>query len=411
MSFNTIFLLVVSWKILIILIPIIGTFIGINFAVENSTNIKSEIDANVTVVKKINSGVIAEYNNSKIYFKAYDNFAVDDVVHVKSSDVRKIDNGSSFNMYLKSQGVRYICNLPTVDYVYSKHTLRREINSYFIRGPAYYSRYAPLLLLGNRNNKNEEIISKLSNISIIHLFTISGFHINIVLLLFSSLFKLLKVKNKYLLMSPYLFVLFYVIIMGIPIAATRALIFAFLCSMNKHFFENRFHKLNLLSLTMLILFFINPYVLFSQSFIFTFLITYAIVLVTSSKNKKRVKLKVFVVGSLFSLFIGIVTNKEVNISLIFTTLIFTPIISFSYILVILFFWLKPAIDNYFLLIDTLINMFQYLKLSFYLSIDANWMILVFSFTFISILICIEKPLIENVDLDNKNRKWYSNFLY
>ena len=79
-----------------------------------------------------------------------------------------------------------------------------------------------------------------------------------------------------------------------PIAAMRAFIFSFLCFINKKFFHKKFHTLNLLSITMSIFFFINPYIVYSLSFVFTFLMTFVIVLLNSFANLKYKKIKMII---------------------------------------------------------------------------------------------------------------------
>ena len=86
----------------------------------------------------------------------------------------------------------------------------------------------------------------------------------------------------------------YILILGMPIAAMRAFIFSFLCFINKKFLHKKFNTLNLLSITMSIFFFINPYIVYSLSFVFTFLMTFVIVLLNSFANLKYKKIKMII---------------------------------------------------------------------------------------------------------------------
>lgn len=399
----------VSWKIFLVLIFIIVVFFSSFYAIQNSkTNYKS-INDNVFVVKRINSGIIVNYKMQNIYVKSYDNLSTDDLINLKSTNLEKNKGKTNFEKYLKSEGVNYIANNPTIKYLGTKKSLKRKIQDYFTSGPVYYSRYGPLILLGLRYYKNEVIISKIKNISILHLVTISGFHINLILLLIEKILRLFKIQNKYVYILIFLFLIPYILIMNIPIAATRALIFSFLCIFNKYFLKNKFHKLNLLSITMMIFFLINPYIIFSLSFIFTFILTYAIVLTTSLSNKNK-KIKILLIASIFSILINLITNKEINFTSVIFSLFFSPIIAFVYILTFLFFWLKPIMDNCYLLLDILINISQHLKLSINLDLQTNWIIVIYSILFVSILIIGKKPILkfETKKYSKKEIIWWLN---
>ncbi len=190
-----------------------------------------------------------------------------------------------------------------------------------------------------------------------------------------------------------------------PIPAMRAFIFSFLCFVNKKIFNKKFHTLNLLSFTMSIFFFINPYVIYSLSFIFTFSISFAIILSNSSISPKYKKIKFTIFIWLLSTIFNIYLNKEINFLSWLINIIFTPIISFSYVLTFFFFWMKPILDNYYLLLDILINMFQYIKLSINFNLDSNLLILLASLIYILLLINIKKPIIKDNNIFLKFYNW------
>lgn len=401
LAFNTLFLFfIISWKVLLLCIPLIIIFFSIFFTIDNSTKLGTKIDDVVYVHKKINSGVFVKYKNEKIYVKTYESLSINDLINLKSDNLEKINpTKSNFYQYLKSESVNFIANNPTIKYVGTKYTIKRKVNDFFERGPSYYSRYVPLIMFGIRNEKNQVIIDKIKNISILHLFTISGFHINLLILFINKILERFKLKNKYIFLFVPFILIPYILIMNMPIAATRALMFSILLTINKYFFNSKFNKLNLLSITMLTFFLFNPYIVFSTSFIFTYLITYAIVLTTSNKNM------MFFYIWFFSSFVNIIASGEMNITSLIISLIFTPIISFSYILTFLFFWLVPVMNNYYFLIDILINFFQYLKIGIKVSLILEFQVIICFVAFLSIIIFMKKPIIEKITKIKK----YSSF--
>lgn len=372
----------------------------------DSINSIQEINANLLVSEKINNGIIVDYKNQKIFIRTNQIINNYDIVKIKSTNVVKINlENNNFYKYLKSKNVNYLVEASLIQVIGHKYSINEVIFNYLSEDGAYYSRYVPLILLGKRYPKNNIILDKLQNISLIHLFTISGFHINIIIFILERIFKCIRIHNKYFYFLIYFSIFFYILLLDMPILAMRAFIFSFLCFVNKKIFNKKFHTLNLLSFTMSIFFFINPYVIYSLSFIFTFSISFAIILLNSSTSQKYKKIKFTIFIWLLSTIFNIYLNKEINFLSWLINIIFTPIISFSYVLTFFFFWMKPILDNYYLLLDILINMFQYIKLSINFNLDSNLLILLSSLIYILLLINIKKPIIKDNNIFLKFYNW------
>lgn len=372
----------------------------------DSINSIQEINANLLVSEKINNGIIVDYKNQKIFIRTNQIINNYDIVKIKSTNVVKINlENNNFYKYLKSKNVNYLVEASLIQVIGHKYSINEVIFNYLSEDGAYYSRYVPLILLGKRYPKNNIILDKLQNISLIHLFTISGFHINIIIFILERIFKCIRIQNKYFYFLIYFSIFFYILLLDMPIPAMRAFIFSFLCFVNKKIFNKKFHTLNLLSFTMSIFFFINPYVIYSLSFIFTFSISFAIILLNSSTSQKYKKIKFTIFIWLLSTIFNIYLNKEINFLSWLINIIFTPIISSSYVLTFFFFWMKPILDNYYLLLDILINMFQYIKLSINFNLDSNLLILLSSLIYILLLINIKKPIIKDNNIFLKFYNW------
>lgn len=57
--------------------------------------------------------------------------------------------------------------------------IRKNAIDYLMSGPEVYSKYAPLMFLGVKNNESKEIYDMALRINVVHLFVISGFHISL----------------------------------------------------------------------------------------------------------------------------------------------------------------------------------------------------------------------------------------
>lgn len=404
--FTFLFLFFISWKIILILIPSLILFFTAFYFISSLNKTPNNIEGDFFVIKKISNGIFVQNNGKKFFVETYENLEIDDLVNIKSSQITKIKLDSSFNKYLKSEGVDYIVDCQDISLIGTKYFLRRNIMEYFNNDLPYYSRYVPLIFLGIRNLKNQVIVNKITNISIIHLFTISGFHINILVFLIKKILSFFKIKNRYinlLFLSP---LFFYLYLMNFSIAASRAVIFSILSCINKSFLNNKIHKLNLLSIITFLFFVFNPYIVFSYSFIFSFVLSYSILIINSSLNNKNKKMKIFLIALFFSYLINIKLNEEINLTSFISVIIFTPLISFSYILTLLFFWLKPIIDNYYLLIDIIVNFFQYLVLKINVAFSNELIIMLYFISFLSILIFIKKP-----QLISCKKWWMNNYVF
>lgn len=380
-------------------------FIPIRLEIDNQikNRVIKNINHEVYVDRILSNGITFKLNNNNYYLRTTKTFDIDDCVFVESNDIEELNIQKSFDKYLKSININFKINKALkINLVGNKESIKRKVLNFFSKGPTYFVRYGPLIVLGNKNKKNESIVNKISNISLIHLFTISGFHINIIFYFFSKILSILKVKNKYFEFIILFFILIYVFLISFPISSIRSLIFLFLMLVNKKWLKNRFNNFDLLSFTFIFLIIFNPYLFFSLSFIFSFFMTFSIFLTNKIKLKKFQKLKHLLIIWFFSLFIGIYLNNEINLTSFFGNIILTPIISLTYILSILFFYLKDVLDNWYLIVDIFINFFSLIKFSFPLYLSTEIIIYMIYFLFTLKVLFIDKPLLSEIEINKKN---------
>lgn len=148
--------------------------------------------------------------------------------------------------------------------------------------------YLNIIVLNNyRSNSN--VVNKLSNLNIIHFFTISGFHFNLIYLTVIKLFS--KIKRK-IFIEDFIGVgllIIYLVAINFHISASRSLIFLILIFLNKNVFNRKLSNISLLSITALILSVYKPFSIFSYSFILSFLITLSIFIIVDFLKEKNIK--------------------------------------------------------------------------------------------------------------------------
>ena len=350
--------LFISWKwFLVLFIFVPSLFISFSF-LNNAVPIE-KIDGNYKIVQVISSGYIIKHENKKVLLKSKNTFNIDDLINVKTTNINSLNSKKeSYNVYLKSLGIKYIANNAIILKANNKTSIRAKIINYLLTGPDLYVKYISLILIGKKNDLNKDLYEKVKYISILHLFVISGFHINLLMMIFLWIFKKIKIKNIYANLMGFIIIALYLYILNFPISSMRALFFIVICFINKEFFKNKFSKIDILSFIMLMMFLSQPYIIFSLSFIFTFTITFGILFVNNAKNKK-IKIPLIILFSyLSSIGISIQVNGWFNVFGIINSIIFSPIIIINYVISIFGFPFKTSLNQYYIFVDQIINLFH-----------------------------------------------------
>lgn len=376
----------VNPKLLFLTAILVTLFLLTIWLINNNLNLPEHLSGKFQVKQIIGNGIVIEKNLSNIFVKTNLNLAIDDWVDLDLSQIKKLDlslNDQPFFNYLKSQRVFFIANKVQIKLIQTTPSLKQNVLNYFLDGPKFYSQYLPLTLLGYKIDWNQEIYQKLQSVSLIHLFVISGFHINLWIFILVKIANAFKIQNKYFYLIIPLILLPYLWLIGFPISAMRAYLLSYLLIFNKYCWNNKYDQINLLAITMLTTFLINPYIIISMSFLLSFLITYSILLVLRSANPKWIKLKIHFVAWMTSAILIAYLNENLNFSGLINGLILGPIVILIYFISALMFFIKPLMDNIFYLFDTIVNFFQLLVISINVKINlaipiATYLIL-FSF--------------------------------
>ncbi|MGL5204968.1 MAG: MAG0480 family ComEC-like protein [Metamycoplasmataceae bacterium] len=368
----SIIILLLSWKWSIILLCFMPLTFLLHFIINNN-KIITEINDNYKITHVISSGYVINKNSQRILLKTKNIFDIDDLINVQAINIESIkDKKDQYSYYLKSLGIKYIASEMKTSKVNSQISIRARILNYFQEGPEFYVNYISLVLLGKKTDLNKDLYEKIKYISILHLFTISGFHINLLMLIILRFFRIFKMKEVYANYFGLILILIYLYILNFPISSFRAISFISLCFINKEYLKNKFSKINILTCIMLIMFILNPYVIFSLSFIYTFLITFAILFVAGIKNKKMRNISIIFASYLSSIVVSIFVNGWLNLFGIINSVVFSPILVVNYIITIIGFPFKEQLNNYYMIIDYIINLFHNNSLILSVNINVNF---------------------------------------
>ena len=286
---------------------------------------------NIYILDVSDNNYIGYINNTKVIVYEYQhNYKPGDYVNIDSkvNDISKqYETDFDYKSYLYSNNIKYSLKAINSSYIKSYISIY-SIKYYYLR---YLNEilskdsfeYVSLLVFSN-NELNNEVSDSYSNLGISHILCISGLHIIFLFKLLSFVFiKLFKYYNDII---PLVIISLFVILIGFPKSALRALLFLILLSINKRS-KYKYTKLDILSITFIFMSLISPYSIYNTGFVLTFLVSFILIYKDDILNKSKYKLindyKLY--SLIFLLTFPFIVNINNKISLL--SLLLAPILS------------------------------------------------------------------------------------
>lgn len=340
--------------------------------------------------------------NYKYQNKKFNNLSYGDKILVKGilkePNVINIPNTFNYKNYLYNKKIYYIVEATSINklennknYFYTiKNILYQKINK------LKSSNYIKTLLLGD-NSLDEEVNNSYRINGISHLFSISGMHISIITnILFFYLNRITYNKKiKYIIKD--IFLILYLLFVGTS-SLLRCTIMNILFSIN-FILKLKIKKLDIMCITLIISIIINPFIIYDIGFIYSYIISFYLVLFSSkikTKNKLLKTLNITLISFIVSFPITIYNSYEINIISIFMNIILVPIISILIFPLTILTLIFPVLDNILFFIT---NILEHISICV-----SNIEITKFIFSKPNILIIILYYLITTITLIN--RKYY-----
>ncbi len=251
---------------------------------------------------------------------------------------------SSYSMYLKSQGIYNIMRS------YSANVIQ-EMNIYSIKG-AILKHYSTRLdsksfmylksLVFAQNEFDTEIKSAISNLGISYLFCISGFHISIIASFFERLLSKITKNSIIKDLTIIIILFFYAFLCNFPYGIMRAILMYALTKLN-FYKQLNLSKLDICSLSFIVIVLINPMALYSLSLRLSYIVTFFIIIgarLINDRSKIRGNYKMALLAFLVSAPLVISISNQLNlitiaISPIVLAIFSTLILPTTYILLVL----------------------------------------------------------------------------
>lgn len=216
----------------------------------------------------------------KIYGEFKD-FSENDIVklEIEYMDIATPRNDNAFNYehYLYSVGITTQATCQRVIGHERKGSLYEGLKNRVSSNDQVGS-FASLFLLGVKDSQMENYYLQLTDLSIVHLFALSGMHIHLLKKWLQSIFKYF-VHPRVLEYAIILVIGFYIYMLPYNISFTRAYAIMVLMAL----FRKYIHALDALSIVTVVTIFFNPYVVYNISFIFSYFIYLVVLLVGKHK--------------------------------------------------------------------------------------------------------------------------------
>ena len=197
-------------------------------------------------------------------------------VEIRSSE-KDYSNDFDYTNYLYTEGISYSGKVIKKEYIkkgFSIYSLKYMYKSYLkdhLSDESYP--YVMTMVFGD-NLLESNIKEGYSILGISHILAISGLHIIFLFKIISFIF--LKLFHYYKSDIPLLIISLFVLFIGLPTTSLRALLFLIIGSINK---KGNIHytKLDILSISFIILMLMNPYNFYSIGFILSFLVSFILI--------------------------------------------------------------------------------------------------------------------------------------
>lgn len=330
---------------------LIFSFIVIIFLIINNYNFKKNLTDQIDCVCKVIK-VVSYDDYDKVYVKnKYNNFIFNtsdiklssgDVIYIKGKIVNiskaHFKGGFNYYDYLRYQNIKGQIDIEEVVLIKHKFGLNifhEKVNNYIKKTfKKDNAQIIQALIIGEKHNLNDDLNNQIKKVGISHLFVISGLHIELINKALDKILSIIKIKDKIKHVIILLILFFYYILTSFLVSILRVIIsFIFNKVLKKYFKE--LSPIDKLSFNACIVLLINPFNLFSYSFLLSYMIVFGILIISPKlKNKKGIKsflynnILISFTSTLISLPIVIRISSDVNILSILFNLFFIPFVSY-----------------------------------------------------------------------------------
>lgn len=269
----------------------------------------------------------------KVYGEVTDYQIGDEIeIEVTYFPINKPTNDNAFNYhnYLYSQGITNNASLKQVLNVNKQSTVLQWLQKR-IAGDDLTDSYVSMFILGIKDEAIADYYQQLTDLSIVHLFALSGLHIHMLKELLKKPLKFL-VPKKYIDYVSVVLIGIYIYIIPFNVSFLRA----YLITLLSVLFKKYLNKLDCLALVTVLMLIMNPYIIYSLSFIFSYFMYFVILLIN---HHKHFNLLIY----LASIPIILIIQYRINLLSLFLGIVLVPLITLLYQVI----WLYLILGSFF----------------------------------------------------------------
>ncbi len=274
-----------------------------------------------------------------------------------SKDIYSFD----YKQYLKSKNINYIIKIDKITLISKEKSFFKGIKCFLLKRNS--NSYIKAFIFGNNKSIITDVMSSYQGIGISHLFAISGMHIGLLTLVISKLLMKLNIKEKYIFIIISLFLFFYLFITGVSPSILRAIFFYLFFSLNKIYNLN-IKGVNIFLLIFSISLLVNPYYIHEVSFLYSYTISFSILLVGNKISNGSYFKRLFLtslISFIVSFPITIYFFNQINILSVFYNMLFVPFISMIVFPLSIITYIIPFFEPIF---NVFISLMEFLALKF-----------------------------------------------
>ncbi len=302
-------------KFLAIAFMIFALFNTINYY---SLNEKMFSSVNFRIQKKIGNDLVVSNNFKKFIIKDFQNENFEDGLILNLSG--KFKNSRYYDVGIVGEIKDFKINNFKSDFFHKFIRVKNVLKNYFVGefGEKNGNILSGLIL----GDLDSEFKKEFKSLGIVHILSISGFHINLVFGFLSKLFSYL----------PSIIVLFlYLIFTGTKVSGIRAFTMIFLKEFSPRVYRT-YDALNALFFSCTLILLMRPYEIFNLGFIYTFASTLGILMFNSKIRNYFYKipsligdsLSILISAQIFILPLSILIERKLNLQFILSNILLIP---------------------------------------------------------------------------------------
>jgi len=330
----------------------------------------------------------------KVYSKKLDLIEIGNKVKISGNvyviNERNVENSFSYYKYKLSKKIyfEYIeKDIEVIKKGFNIYRIRNFLIKYIENNYRENSiMYLKRLVLGI-SDFSEELDESINDTGIIFLFAISGLHINLLKDIIKKILRFLNLEEELISIVLIIFLFLYMVIAIESVSIFRSILMIIIVE-TISLFNKRIERIDTLSISFVMVLFINPFYIFQTGFYLTFISTLIIFLL---KEKNFVKLSFSII--LFTTPLLLFKNHEISIFIIVNSILFSLIFSYVFIpftyLVIIFPFFDFIYNILIDIINKLIYIFSEINLTINFSITNIYFLLLTYFSLLVFFILIE----------------------